>query len=62
MKQLKLDHENRVFAGVCAGLGNYFEVDPNIVRALFVAAVLFAGTGVLFYIVLWIVMALSEKN
>ena len=47
--------EKKLF-GVCSGLANYFDVDPTIMRALFVVAVLMAGTGVLAYIVLAIIM------
>ncbi len=47
---------NRVIAGVCGGLGEYFEVDATIVRLLFVLLAIFHGIGVLAYIVLWIVM------
>ena len=42
-------------AGVCGGIGEYFAVDPIIVRLLFVAT-LFAGVGFLIYPVLWLVM------
>ena len=47
---------NRVIAGVCGGLGEYFGVDATIVRLLFVLLAIFHGIGVLAYIVLWIVM------
>jgi len=47
--------EKKLF-GVCSGLANYFDVDPTVMRALFVIAVLMAGTGVLAYIVLAIIM------
>lgn len=47
--------EKKLF-GVCSGLANYFDVDPTLMRALFVIAVLMAGTGILAYIVLAIIM------
>lgn len=47
---------NRVIAGVCGGLGEYFDVDPTFVRLLFVVLAIFQGIGILAYIVLWIVM------
>lgn len=47
--------EKKLF-GVCSGLANYFDVDPTLMRVLFVIAVLMAGTGVLAYIVLAIIM------
>ncbi len=47
--------EKKLF-GVCSGLANYFDMDPTIVRLLFLIAVLVFGTGVLLYIVLAVVM------
>ncbi len=47
--------EKKLF-GVCSGLANYLDVDPTLVRALFIIAVLMAGTGVLAYIVLALIM------
>jgi phage shock protein PspC (stress-responsive transcriptional regulator) len=47
---------NRVIAGVCGGLGEYFGVDATFVRLLFVLLVIFHGIGILAYVVLWIVM------
>lgn len=47
--------EKKLF-GVCSGLANYFDVDPTIMRALFIVAVLMAGTGVLAYLVLAVIM------
>ncbi|MBP9212849.1 MAG: PspC domain-containing protein, partial [Bacteroidetes bacterium] len=41
---------NKVFAGVCGGLAEYFDVDPMIIRVLFVLMVLFGGTGIVLYI------------
>lgn len=47
--------EKKLF-GVCSGLANYFDIDPTLVRALFVIAFLMAGTGGLAYIVLAFIM------
>jgi len=47
--------EKKLF-GVCSGLANYFDMDPTIVRLLFLIAVLVFGTGVLLYIVLAVVI------
>jgi phage shock protein PspC (stress-responsive transcriptional regulator) len=57
-KRLVRSSTNKMFAGVCAGLADYFNIDPTIVRLAFVILFL-ASTGVpvgLIYIVLWIVM------
>jgi phage shock protein C len=47
---------DRIIAGVCAGLGDYFEVDPVVVRLVFVALTAAGGAGLLAYLILWIVM------
>jgi len=47
--------EKKLF-GVCSGLANYFDIDPTIMRILFLAAFLFFGTGLLLYVILFIVM------
>jgi phage shock protein PspC (stress-responsive transcriptional regulator) len=43
-------------AGVCAGLGEYFEIDPLVLRLLFLLSVFFGGLGVLAYAIMWIML------
>ena len=45
---------NGVIAGVCGGLGKYFNLDPVLVRAIFLLLFLVGGGGLLLYIILWI--------
>ncbi|MBW6498301.1 MAG: PspC domain-containing protein [Bacteroidales bacterium] len=45
----------RMLAGVCSGIAEYFNVDPTLIRILFVLFGL-AGAGILFYIILAIIM------
>jgi len=47
--------EKKIF-GVCSGLANYLDIDPTIVRVLFVAGFLLFGTGLLLYLILFFVM------
>jgi phage shock protein PspC (stress-responsive transcriptional regulator) len=42
-------------AGVCAGLAEYFDIDPTVIRVIWVLSV-FAGIGIIAYIVCWLVM------
>jgi phage shock protein C len=58
-KRLHRSRTERMIAGVCGGLAEYFNIDPTLVRVLWVLAVLLAGTGVLAYIILWILMPLD---
>jgi phage shock protein PspC (stress-responsive transcriptional regulator) len=54
-KRLYRSQKNSVIAGVCGGLADYFNVDPILIRGLFIVAILAGGGGVLVYIVLWII-------
>ena len=42
---------NKMIGGVCAGLAEYLDIDPTIVRIVWVLMVLFAGFGILLYII-----------
>ena len=42
--------------GVCGGIAEYFNIDPALVRILFVLVAIYGGAGVLFYLILWIVI------
>ncbi len=62
MKKLYRSRTDEMIAGVCGGLADYFEIDPTIIRLLFVL-LLFAGTGGFWiYVILWIVMPLQPEN
>lgn len=55
-RRIYRDPENRVLGGVCSGLGAYFSFDPLLLRLIFIIGVLFFGTGLIIYIILWIVI------
>ncbi len=42
--------------GVCGGIAEYFNIDPALVRILFVLVAIYGGAGILFYLILWIVI------
>ena len=50
MKKLYKSKGNRYIAGVCGGIAEYFNVDPTVVRVLWVIFSLMGGSGVLAYI------------
>ncbi len=53
----KLTRSNdRVIAGVCAGVADYFGFDKTLMRVIYLLLVLFGGVGILVYIILWILM------
>lgn len=52
---------DKKIAGVCAGVARYFDLDATLVRALWLLCVLLGGTGLIAYIVLWILMPLEPE-
>jgi phage shock protein C len=60
-KRLMRSSSDKMIAGVCAGLADYFDLDPTIVRVVWVLALFFAGTGLLVYIILWIVLPVAPS-
>jgi phage shock protein PspC (stress-responsive transcriptional regulator) len=56
VKKLRRDPNHKTLGGVCAGLANYFGVDMIIPRILFLVALFGYGSGLLLYILLWIVI------
>ncbi|WP_243043101.1 PspC domain-containing protein [Dyella sedimenti] len=55
-KRLHRSLTDRKLAGVCGGIAEYLGWDPTLVRLLWVVLTLLGGSGVVAYIVLWIVM------
>ena len=56
MQKLHRLAEDRKIAGICAGLGEYFDLDPIFFRLLFLVSLLFGGIGALVYLLLWIMV------
>lgn len=54
--------ENRIIAGVCAGVADYFDIDPAIVRLLWVLSVFAGGAGIWAYLVAWIIIPENPKS
>lgn len=55
-KKLYRSNTDKMIGGVSGGIAEYFEIDPTIVRILFVLAVFFGGGGLIAYIILWIIV------
>ena len=55
-KRLFRSTKSRVFGGVCAGLGDYFDIDPTLVRLVTLALFFAGGCGLLCYVIGWIVI------
>ena len=59
-KRLVRPRKGRVIAGVCAGIAEYFDVDPVLVRLLLLLFFM-SGGSILFYLIAWLVMP-DENN
>ena len=55
-RRLYRSNTQKIFGGVCGGIGEYFDVDPVLVRIIAVILAFGPGVGVLAYIIAWIIM------
>jgi len=55
-KRLVRNVQDKKIAGVCAGLADYFDIDPTLVRALWILFTLLGGSGVLAYVILYFLL------
>jgi len=55
-KKFYRDTDNAIIAGVCSGIAAYFGIDVWIPRLLFLVSIFFGGTGILLYIILWVII------
>lgn len=58
-KKLMRDPDDKVFSGVCSGLGHFFGIEAKWIRLLFALFFVLGGSGILVYVILWIVMPLA---
>lgn len=55
-KRLYRSRDDQMIAGVCAGLAEYLDVDPVLVRLAMVLFTLAGGSGIIIYVIAWIIM------
>ena len=61
-KRLMRSSRDKKVGGVCAGVADYFDLDPTLVRIIWLLAVFCAGTGGLLYLILWIALPLAPAT
>lgn len=61
-KKLYRSGQDQVIGGVCAGLAEYFEIDPVVVRAIAVVLALISGSGIILYLLLWVLLKKSTQS
>ncbi len=55
-KKLYRSRDDKFLAGVCGGLADYFNMDSNLIRILWIILILFKGAGVLVYLIAWLII------
>ncbi|MFH1011517.1 MAG: PspC domain-containing protein, partial [bacterium] len=56
VRRLYRSMRERKIAGICGGLGEYLRTDPTVIRLLWILSVVIFGTGILLYLILWVVI------
>ncbi|MCX7909917.1 MAG: PspC domain-containing protein [Ignavibacteria bacterium] len=60
--ELYRNKKEKVIAGVCSGLSDYFDIDVVILRVIFLATALVWGISILIYIFFWIAMPVKQED
>ncbi len=60
-RRLYKSQKDRIIGGVCGGLAEVLDIDPTIVRLIFVLLALLGGHGVLLYLILWLIMPREDQ-
>jgi phage shock protein C len=55
-RKLYRSQSQRMVAGVCGGLAEYFNLDATLIRVLFLILAVFGGSGLVIYLVMWIIV------
>ena len=61
-KKLLRSIDDNIIAGVCGGLAKYFQIDSSLVRIIFILLAIGGGSGVLIYLILWLVIPSAKQN
>lgn len=61
-KRIFRSRNDKLLAGICGGLGKYLEIDPVFIRIVFIILVLSVGSGILIYLIAWILIPLEPKD
>lgn len=59
-KKLYRSRKDRMLAGVCGGLGDYFGMDSTWVRIIFLVLLLLGGSPILVYLIMWLVVPVKR--
>ena len=60
-RRLYRSRTDKMLGGVCAGLGELLDIDPTIVRLVFVLLTIWGGAGAVVYLVLWLIAPYKDE-
>lgn len=55
-KRLYRSRKDKVIAGICGGLGDFFKIDPVWIRVVFLVLLIANGAGLILYLIMWLVV------
>jgi len=61
-KRLYRSGKDKILGGVCGGLGDYLDIDPTIIRLLWVFFGLALGSGLIAYLIAWLIIPRNPKH
>lgn len=61
-KKLRRSKTNKIFLGVCGGIGEYLNVDPTLIRIIWICLFFAYGLGIFAYIIVAVIMNLGQKS
>ncbi|MBU2100350.1 PspC domain-containing protein [Candidatus Micrarchaeota archaeon] len=61
-RRLYRSGKEKILGGVCGGIAEYFNVDPVLIRIIWVAFALAGGSGILAYLIAWIIIPRNPKH
>jgi phage shock protein C len=62
IKRLYRSGREKILGGVCGGIGEYLNVDPTLIRLLWILISLAYGMGILLYIIMWIIVPRNPRH
>jgi phage shock protein PspC (stress-responsive transcriptional regulator) len=60
--KLRRNPDDQNLGGVCSGVASFFDVDPVLIRVLFILLLVAYGSGILFYLILWIILPVAKGD
>ena len=62
LKRLYRSKKERMIAGVCGGIAEYFNLDPTLIRLIWIAFTFAGGAGLLAYMIAWIIVPENPED